>query len=266
MSVDFDLQLLQKALGSGQSLFAPGQPDTSPDASPDPYAQVMAEETAIAMLRRGGQRIKLASPWTVDPGGELTLADYRTEAQAKAAVTEGSAEAQTKTSPQYRIKAIRSIHHQIAIMLSGGTQAIEISRTLGISAQRIYQLQQDPTFQELLQSYKASSVNDTLDAQMRSLGLGTLAMEQLMEKLLDAPEDMSPGLLLKISTEMLDRAGYSPQAMVKGAQANTLPSEDQLHAMKAAARQQQAGSVLIRTGYETQVEDSVPDSGSSPES
>lgn len=236
---------IERLLGS-KNLFAPSPqaPLSLENDSVDPDV-IISEEEAIQALRRGGHKIKLASSFTVDWGGELEAKDYQAEAAFRFEGGKDASEAVSRTHVP-RLQRIRSIHHQLAIMLAGGTKDIDAARTLGISAGRIYQLRNDPTFQELLESYKGASISDTLDAQMRSLGLGTLAMEQLMDQLLAESGDMSPSLLLKIATEMLDRAGYSPAAQARAKVGQGIPSEDQLRALKEAERAKQSGTVMLR--------------------
>lgn len=228
-----------RLLGRGE-LFAPS-PETLPGLASESFdpADIIAEEDAIRALRRGSHKIKLASSFTVDCGSELTGEDYRKEASAR--------EGTPSRTHIPRLSKIRTIHHQLAIMLAGGTKDIDAARTLGMTAQRIYQLKLDPAFQELLESYKSASIKDTLDAQMRCLGLGTLAMEQLMDQLLEDSGELAPALLLKISTEMLDRAGYSPAAQAKGKGSGGLPSEDQIRALKQVEREKQEGTVILRS-------------------
>ena len=208
--------------------------------SVDP-ADLIAEDMAIRALQRGNRKISLSSPLTADWGGFLTMDDYKAEALAR---DQGEKSSRTPN----RLQKIRSIHHQVAIMLAGGTKAMEISRTLGLAPSRIYILQQDPAFQELLEAYKGASISESLDAQMRALGLGTLAMEQLMDKMLSETDEFSPSLLLKVATEMLDRSGYSPAAQARGKLNELLPSEDQIQALKQLERDKQVGTVVVRGG------------------
>ena len=216
--------------------------------------EMVTDEFALQAMNRGSNRISLRNKWRVDWGGELTRADFVAEIQDQV-----SSEPVPVSYP--KLQKIRTIHHQIAVLLAGGTKAVDIARTLGMTPARIYMLQKDPAFCELLSAYKASSLKDTLNIQARAVGLSTLAMEQLMDKLLEEGEEdqLSPSMLLKISTEMLDRAGYSPQAMAKGVGSGDAPSENQLAAMKKITRDSQEGTVLLR-GDSTQ-EVIVPSGG-----
>lgn len=233
MFIDPDIKSLFKKIPPQETGAA------NPQDSIDP-ASMITDEMALRAMNRGANSVSLKNKWHISWGGELDKADFHKEAVAMSEET-----VQPLKIP--RLQKIRTIHHQIAIMLAGGTKAVEIARTLGITPARIYTLQNDPAFLELLQAYKSSSQKDTLDAQMRALGLGTLAMEQLLDQMLDSDEPLPANLLLKISTEMLGIAGYSPQAQAKNINSNSaMPSEDQIAAIKRNERANQKGTVLLR--------------------
>lgn len=121
------------------------------------------------------------------------------------------------------IKALRAPHHKIAQLLASGTRAVEISRITGYSQSRISILQEDPTFGELVEHYKAQVAEAFTDYQERLAAVGTTALEILQERLDERPDDFAEGMLLKIVESTYDRsvapAKSGPKALGGGAAA-----------------------------------------------
>jgi hypothetical protein len=101
------------------------------------------------------------------------------------------------------IQALRASHHQLAQLLAQGRPDTEISLITGYSASRISILKSDPTFSELLASYRNVREKvfvDTLE-RMKVLGLSTL--DELQERLESAPEKWSNRELMEMAELML---------------------------------------------------------------
>jgi len=224
---------LQAALDNS-GLFDNSAPATD---TVDP-ASIISEEAAIRALR-GGHKFGSTSMLSLDFGGELSPQEYQKEYAARA-----SDEYTPVKTP--RLAKLRTIHHQMAFMLAGGSKPVDVSRVLGMSASRVYILTEDPAFKELVDTYKSAIVKDTLDLKARAMALSTLAMDELQDRLLDSPEEMSPRLLLEIMNSSMDRAGYSPQAQAKGSGQEALLSEAQIDAIKRQVKGEAVSEVTTR--------------------
>jgi hypothetical protein len=98
------------------------------------------------------------------------------------------------------LKQLRATHHQLAQLLSQGRSETEASLITGYSPSRISILKADPSFQELMSSYGAirqAIFVDTLE-RLKTLGLSTL--EELQERLENAPEKWSNRELMELAT------------------------------------------------------------------
>lgn len=101
------------------------------------------------------------------------------------------------------IQALRASHHQLAQMLAKGMSDVEASLITGYSQSRISILKRDPSFAELLASYKDIREHvfvDTLE-RMRILGLSTL--DELQERLETSPEKWSNRELMEMADLLL---------------------------------------------------------------
>lgn len=101
------------------------------------------------------------------------------------------------------IQALRASHHQLAQLLAQGRPDTEVSLITGYSPSRISILKSDPTFKELMSSYQSLREQvfvDTLE-RMKILGLSTL--DELQERLENAPERWSNRELMEMADLML---------------------------------------------------------------
>lgn len=101
------------------------------------------------------------------------------------------------------IATLRSSHHQLAQLLAQGRPDTEVALITGYSPSRISILRADPSFSELLESYREIRNEifvDTLE-RMKILGLSTL--DELQERLESAPERWSNRELMEMADLML---------------------------------------------------------------
>jgi len=101
------------------------------------------------------------------------------------------------------LQAVRASHHQLAQLMVQGRPDTEISLITGYSQSRISILRHDPTFQELLHGYselRQQVFVDTLE-RMRVLGLSTL--DELQDRLEQAPERWTNRELMEMADLML---------------------------------------------------------------
>lgn len=112
------------------------------------------------------------------------------------------------------VRELRARHHQLARSIAAGLSAIEIAAITGYSTSRISILQNDPAFQDLVSHYRgldeAAFVAAQADANVMAATLKTQSMEELSNRLEDAPEEFTPGQLLDVAKTMMDRTGQGP--------------------------------------------------------
>jgi hypothetical protein len=108
------------------------------------------------------------------------------------------------------VKRLRDSHHALARALATGLTPTEASLATGYSISRISILQQDPSFRDLMEHYRRTNDEAILDIEGRITGLAADTMQELRERLEDAPETFSNEEITDIAKLMLDRAGYAP--------------------------------------------------------
>jgi len=121
------------------------------------------------------------------------------------------------------IQQLRASHHQLAQLLAQGRPDQEVSLITGYSPSRISILKKDPTFQELLASYREIREQvfaDTLE-RMRVLGLSTL--DELQERLESSPERWSNRELMEMADLMLVKPQRAQQGLSGGTASGASP-------------------------------------------
>ncbi len=114
-----------------------------------------------------------------------------------------------------RLKTIRDSHHNIARRIAAGQSHTQISREVGCSLMRIQTLNDDPTFIELTNQYRAE-VNaiwrEHIDAFAElAISNMTKAERQIADALDDADATAEPvplSLLTRITADRMDRFGH----------------------------------------------------------
>jgi hypothetical protein len=114
-----------------------------------------------------------------------------------------------------QIQRIRSSHHSLARCLAAGMKATHAAQITGYTANRISILQDDPAFKALLEDYRAEAKEIFADLNERMNNVSLDAIEELHERLLDAPEAFSIAMLLDVVKAFADRTGHGPGQEVK---------------------------------------------------
>jgi hypothetical protein len=112
------------------------------------------------------------------------------------------------------ITKIRAQHHLAARLISEGRKPVEVAAITGYTPARIQQLRNDPAFQELCAHYKGQVDARYLDVHARLALLGTMATEELQERLEEDAESFSNEELRKLAETTLDRGGYGPNRSI----------------------------------------------------
>ena len=95
------------------------------------------------------------------------------------------------SSPPRLVQKMRSSHHALARCLASGMKAVQAAAVTGYTQNRISILQQDPTFQALVTDYRVEAKEIFADLTERMTNLSLDAIEELHERLADAPEAFS---------------------------------------------------------------------------
>lgn len=114
-----------------------------------------------------------------------------------------------------QIQKIRSSHHSLARCLASGMKPHQAAEITGYTQNRICLLQQDPAFQALLAEYREEAREIFADLNQRMNNLSLDAIEELQERLNDAPEAFSIAMLLDVVKAFADRTGHGPNSEVK---------------------------------------------------
>lgn len=115
----------------------------------------------------------------------------------------------TKAAPPV-IKRLRDSHHALARALALGNTPQQASLATGYSISRISILQSDPSFRDLMEHYRRTNDEAIIDIEGRIVGLAADLMQELRERLEEAPETFDNETIADATKMMLDRAGYAP--------------------------------------------------------
>lgn len=123
----------------------------------------------------------IAAPLRLEVSRELTQADLTRLHDA----------ARTGVPP---IQKIRAIHHRQALLLAEGKTPTQVAAIVGCTVQRLVQLQNDPTFTDLMSYYKdqmiVTHLSDAQRLQGKLIDAGEMAMDEIISRLED-PEKIS---------------------------------------------------------------------------
>jgi hypothetical protein len=179
----------------------PKDPPLQPDDVPPDVAQVLDEIDFVGPPRILGNlgRTDLSATYNRD----LTEADIQALNGPRGA-----------NLPR-TIQKLRSSHHALARCLASGMKASQAAQVSGYTQNRISILQDDPTFAALVAEYRAEAKEIFADLNERMNNLSLDAIEELHERLLEAPEAFSIAMLLDVVKAFADRTGHGPGQEVK---------------------------------------------------
>lgn len=138
------------------------------------------------------------------------------------ALVEGTSPAAPQTHST--LVKIRNQHHQLARHIAAGTEMIEVARITGYTPAYISVLMVDPTFQELLAYYEAQSEAKFIDTVERAASLGVQALEELQERLTEAPETFKHRELMEVAQLGLGIAGDKKSATQQASASGAAPT------------------------------------------
>lgn len=138
---------------------------------------------------QGGKKKALGVQVSV--GRELTRADLE-------ALIDGGSPANPQANSL--ILKIRNSHHQLARHIASGTQLIEVSAITGYTVAYISNLKNDPAFRELLEYYEKQKEAIFVDTTERAKAVSIAALEELQERIDQAPETFKHRELMELAT------------------------------------------------------------------
>ena len=146
---------------------------------------------------------------------------------------------------------LRATHHMLARLLATGMKPGEAAIAAGLSPSRVSILQSDPAFMDLIAVYQQQKDIIVVDVMQRVAEVTTLAVEEMKERLLEAPTEIGTGQLLDIAEMGLDRLGHSPvqKHEIRHTDASTLKlAADEARRGKVSYRQLGADSQVVLEG------------------
>lgn len=121
------------------------------------------------------------------------------------------------------LNRIRHNHHHVARLVAEGRSYTEISVLTGFSPGRVGTLVNDPAFDELVTYYREQHDEIYADVHRRIAELGLSAMDEIQERLEEAPEKFSVGQLMDLMKDAMDRT-LAPNKSVQGGGGAAPPS------------------------------------------
>ncbi len=105
------------------------------------------------------------------------------------------------------LRTIRNSHHKLAQALALGHTNEEASLITGYSPAWICTIQGDQAFQSLMEYYQANREAVFVDVLERAKQLGLTAMEELQERLEQAPQEFSRRELMEVVDLAINKVG-----------------------------------------------------------
>ena len=108
------------------------------------------------------------------------------------------------------VQRLRESHHALARILAMGESQTAAAAITGFATSTISRLLVDPTFAGLVEFYRKNMDLAAVDLQARLSSLNADFVQELQDRIQDAPEKMSDGFVLKAIETLSDRTGHGP--------------------------------------------------------
>ena len=148
---------------------------------------------------KGGGRISQLGPLVVEIVRELTDADLPLLANPPPMGTKPPT-----------VKRLSHAHHALARELARGASNVEAGLIAGYSESRVSILQDDPAFQELICYYSTQRELVFIDVLERMKALGLTTLEEIANRMEEAPEKFSPRELMELTELLLVKGRTGP--------------------------------------------------------
>lgn len=106
---------------------------------------------------------------------------------------------------------INARHRAMARRIAAGATTGEVAAEFGLTASRVSILKADKTFQDLVEWYSTKGDVRFEEAFGRLSDLTVAAAEELLDRVLDTPEDVDTSELTKLLQIAADRTGHAPK-------------------------------------------------------
>lgn len=108
------------------------------------------------------------------------------------------------------LKKIRDRHHMLARALASGVPEGEAALMCNYTSARVSILKHSPVFKELMAFYRSDVDREYLDMHSRLAGVAMDAVEEISDRLEEAPQDFTLPQLLDVVKLGADRTGHGP--------------------------------------------------------
>jgi hypothetical protein len=112
---------------------------------------------------------------------------------------------------------IKTVHHQAASLIASGMRMVDVSAATGLCQSRLSILKNDPSFKDLLEHYSGEVREEETEVRKsltqikeRILSLSSEALETLIQRIEEHPDEISTRDLGEIAKLALDRGGFAP--------------------------------------------------------
>ena len=165
-----------------------------------------------------------------------------------------------------KLKKIRAVHHAAARLMATGMKNAEVSMNVGLCVSRLSILQNDPAFADLITHYTEAEKERFASVQDRMAMLGMVASEELTERILEAPEEMTSKDLTEVMKISLDRGGYAPITKSETKSTHLVLGPADLAKIKQSTEESANGRVIHRRPTKTLPADIGRDTNSDADS
>ena len=111
-----------------------------------------------------------------------------------------------------QIKRLRDTHHTLARSIASGMTQIEAANFCGRTPASVHILMQDPTFLELVETYRATQTHMEVSFLAKLKGVGLDALDEIQTRLDTEPEQFDPKALMSLVELSADRIGHGKQS------------------------------------------------------
>ena len=154
----------------------------------------------------------MAEELSMDDLGALAVLPGLPQAFIRRELTEDDLEVLRQARPQpaqitsSAVIRLKTMHHNIARLLAEGHTNVEVSALTGATPARVTTLSNDPAMQELIHHYRSELQVLYVDVHARLAALGTMALDELAQRMEEDPTQFKHREILEIMQATLDRS------------------------------------------------------------
>jgi hypothetical protein len=110
------------------------------------------------------------------------------------------------------LKRLRDSHHRMAMLTADGETPANIARILGYSLSRVYVIQSDPAFRELVSHYREDKGREYVGFHAVAAQTTIDCLQEINHRLDEEPDKIPLNFLKDFVKDMADRTGHAPVA------------------------------------------------------